>query len=117
MIRRPPRSTLFPYTTLFRSNDQDLLPQGAELLTLDRIDHGNEILFLVQIVRGIDRVDARVLVEQRPLGSRHLEHVDRDQPTLVEGGHLTRSAVRVPLSSERSATGEADQEQPRERDN
>jgi len=27
MIRRPPRSTLFPYTTLFRSNQQavDLL--------------------------------------------------------------------------------------------
>src|SRR2546429_10010622 len=23
MIRRPPRSTLFPYTTLFRSNEQD----------------------------------------------------------------------------------------------
>ena len=23
MIRRPPRSTLFPYTTLFRSHDQD----------------------------------------------------------------------------------------------
>ena len=23
MIRRPPRSTLFPYTTLFRSNDKD----------------------------------------------------------------------------------------------
>src|SRR3712207_7527278 len=27
MIRRPPRSTLFPYTTLFRSvDDDDLLP-------------------------------------------------------------------------------------------
>src|SRR2546427_1097989 len=25
MIRRPPRSTLFPYTTLFRSNLSDLL--------------------------------------------------------------------------------------------
>src|SRR5690349_23468891 len=25
MIRRPPRSTLFPYTTLFRSRPQDLL--------------------------------------------------------------------------------------------
>src|SRR3712207_7796036 len=24
MIRRPPRSTLFPYTTLFRSRDDDL---------------------------------------------------------------------------------------------
>src|SRR5688572_32469406 len=27
MIRRPPRSTLFPYTTLFRSRDP-VLPQG-----------------------------------------------------------------------------------------
>src|SRR2546426_8342521 len=25
MIRRPPRSTLFPYTTLFRSNDNNIL--------------------------------------------------------------------------------------------
>src|SRR2546421_6996953 len=28
MIRRPPRSTLFPYTTLFRSN---VIPERAEL--------------------------------------------------------------------------------------
>src|SRR3712207_7422294 len=27
MIRRPPRSTLFPYTTLFRSYCNDLLPE------------------------------------------------------------------------------------------
>src|SRR3712207_7110104 len=37
MIRRPPRSTLFPYTTLFRSivvsNDA---PDGARWLGLDR---------------------------------------------------------------------------------
>src|SRR3712207_8348006 len=26
MIRRPPRSTLFPYTTLFRSSPRDCLP-------------------------------------------------------------------------------------------
>src|SRR3712207_8586978 len=26
MIRRPPRSTLFPYTTLFRSIDGDVIP-------------------------------------------------------------------------------------------
>src|SRR5258708_4201633 len=37
MIRRPPRSTLFPYTTLFRSNDRGLidlldLHVGADLL-------------------------------------------------------------------------------------
>src|SRR3712207_7377800 len=33
MIRRPPRSTLFPYTTLFRSPVLDLLPQGGLLVS------------------------------------------------------------------------------------
>src|SRR5687768_17777353 len=27
MIRRPPRSTLFPYTTLFRSKEENLRPE------------------------------------------------------------------------------------------
>src|SRR2546425_12669685 len=30
MIRRPPRSTLFPYTTLFRSGEQDHTAEGGE---------------------------------------------------------------------------------------
>src|SRR5258708_27595595 len=34
MIRRPPRSTLFPYTTLFRSLDQH---KGVDLLSAPRI--------------------------------------------------------------------------------
>src|SRR2546425_12661424 len=29
MIRRPPRSTLFPYTTLFRSGDERREPEGG----------------------------------------------------------------------------------------
>src|SRR5205809_2912358 len=49
MIPRPPRSTLFPYTTLFRSGDEDILirqlgssfrpvlsPDGAALLYVTR---------------------------------------------------------------------------------
>src|SRR3712207_8706251 len=36
MIRRPPRSTLFPYTTLFRSGE--LLQQGGEVSGLARVD-------------------------------------------------------------------------------
>src|SRR3712207_7671736 len=31
MIRRPPRSTLFPYTTLFRSSADSFLAEGGEL--------------------------------------------------------------------------------------
>src|SRR3989441_10105598 len=35
MIRRPPRSTLFPYTTLFRSNAKpDLVAPGRRLVSL-----------------------------------------------------------------------------------
>src|SRR5260221_4407466 len=35
MIRRPPRSTLFPYTTLFRSWRQTLLWAGKQLRSLE----------------------------------------------------------------------------------
>src|SRR2546429_1062020 len=31
MIRRPPRSTLFPYTTLFRSRTRIVSKQGTEI--------------------------------------------------------------------------------------
>src|SRR3712207_7606515 len=35
MIRRPPRSTLFPYTTLFRSRDAGLDPEVVALAVQD----------------------------------------------------------------------------------
>src|SRR5688572_31314316 len=40
MIRRPPRSTLFPYTTLFRSRRHDLAPAAH----LDHVLGGDEDL-------------------------------------------------------------------------
>src|SRR2546427_8087950 len=36
MIRRPPRSTLFPYTTLFRSVQRGDPDQGGDLLAIQR---------------------------------------------------------------------------------
>src|SRR2546429_5407893 len=49
MIRRPPRSTLFPYTTLFRSPDITGQPQGylqsqMLLFKADRRSPGDESL-------------------------------------------------------------------------
>src|SRR3712207_7407615 len=38
MIRRPPRSTLFPYTTLFRS------PQGVRLEDGVAVDHHQQVV-------------------------------------------------------------------------
>src|SRR5260370_18291234 len=39
MIRRPPRSTLFPYTTLFRSHLDDVPSGAAE----GRFEFGNDV--------------------------------------------------------------------------
>src|SRR2546430_13723150 len=38
MIRRPPRSTLFPYTTLFRSNKRLEIPKYARMVGFDEIE-------------------------------------------------------------------------------
>src|SRR5689334_23923058 len=48
MIRRPPRSTLFPYTTLFRSHDRpgrERALRGAEevLRVADRLEGGRTL--------------------------------------------------------------------------
>src|SRR3712207_7573462 len=52
MIRRPPRSTLFPYTTLFRSLEEaDLHPQrGVESL----LEQGGEQVVLDQLAGEAD---------------------------------------------------------------
>src|SRR3989449_6011665 len=59
MIRRPPRSTLFPYTTLFRSGEHELhglLREVAPALVLAAVhDHLREL----QIVLG-DRKSTRL---------------------------------------------------------
>src|SRR2546421_5327469 len=41
MIRRPPRSTLFPYTTLFRSVAADALQRG--LMAIGRANPGTRL--------------------------------------------------------------------------
>src|SRR3712207_7013065 len=43
MIRRPPRSTLFPYTTLFRSNGTTLWTVNGRPFEPDRIDADPEL--------------------------------------------------------------------------
>src|SRR5687768_17941198 len=45
MLRRPPRSTLFPYTTLFRSEVPELIGGSADLApsTLTLIDGGGSV--------------------------------------------------------------------------
>src|SRR5437667_2666750 len=55
MMRRPPRSTLFPYTTLFRSMDElaqcyNVLPQLDINNTIDHRPEGDEKWFIVLLI-------------------------------------------------------------------
>src|SRR5438477_252397 len=70
MIRRPPRSTLFPYTTLFRS-----LPEKPDL----------EIFS--QVHEWLDSMDQRVLVHQL----RHLLQMTDRKSTRLNSSHMSIS--------------------------
>src|SRR3712207_8463248 len=48
MIRRPPRSTLFPYTTLFRSFICIDTPPSLGLLTINALTAANKVIVPVQ---------------------------------------------------------------------
>src|SRR3712207_9360671 len=68
MIRRPPRSTLFPYTTLFRSL------QSLEALDVERHDQtAPQVaqLALVVVEREVDLLDGGARILERPHCSLH----------------------------------------------
>src|SRR5256885_11986082 len=77
MIRRPPRSTLFPYTTLFRS-------LGVELHTL-RVTSGARTAPLLELDAAqlsdgrIDLADQRIALGKIALRGRSEEHTSELQ--------------------------------------
>src|SRR5690349_24605753 len=84
MIRRPPRSTLFPYTTLFRSLQQRA-PAGV--LARERLDEPGEL--------GKEEVDER---SRDQLGDAAaaalLEHAALDDRALVEALHVLEARLQ-----------------------
>src|SRR3712207_6969305 len=82
MIRRPPRSTLFPYTTLFRSRDPRI---GDRLERLYLGDHFFSCLsrqLLARSHRDRDRLPLKMdfaLGEQRLIRDRSEEHTSELQ--------------------------------------
>src|SRR5256886_16734213 len=74
MIRRPPRSTLFPYTTLFRSQCpfetlREVGPQLSQLQRLTPEPRDHHLLRVAAVERELSR-----------------EHLERDDPERVDVG-------------------------------
>src|SRR5258708_21504851 len=60
MIRRPPRSTLFPYTTLFRSAGPDITARGPRRDEIAAQTHGPRVLAARSRRVGGDRKSTRL---------------------------------------------------------
>src|SRR5258708_32014676 len=60
MIRRPPRSTLFPYTTLFRSTLEEIRVRGADDFKAAGGESFHHIPCLNDQSGGIDFLERRV---------------------------------------------------------
>src|SRR3989449_10570376 len=69
MIRRPPRSTLFPYTTLFRSLLAQLLADRLQLLAQQHLTLPLAQLLLdlrLDLLLSVDDADLALDVDQHP---------------------------------------------------
>src|SRR3712207_7135253 len=59
MIRRPPRSTLFPYTTLFRSVEQRVVDAGVARRHRSLVDDDRPRLVRLEDRHAVDRAADR----------------------------------------------------------
>src|SRR5258708_18095807 len=95
MIRRPPRSTLFPYTTLFRSDVRD----GQVIAAIELLDGGATVPFIARYRKeatgALDDAQLRTLTERRQ--ARSEEHTSE----LQSPDHLV---CRLLLEKKKSTT-------------
>src|SRR5256885_12392469 len=83
MIRRPPRSTLFPYTTLFRSQEREPFPDvgleegghalGLQVRDRDSLDAGLRSEEHTSELQSPCNLVCRLLLEKKKKASIHKE--------------------------------------------
>src|SRR5258706_9417759 len=102
MIRRPPRSTLFPYTTLFRSmvygaspHNQGLIPETRPVLSDDRNQFARDWQRLEALavsyfrqrseehtseLQSLTNLVCRLLLEKKKNDKLHTPRTDKREP-------------------------------------
>src|SRR5258708_28841449 len=78
MIRRPPRSTLFPYTTLFRSGPSLTLPRSLarrhRLICICRTSNARSEEHTSEL-QSPDHLVCRLLLEKKKKHHQNIEHL------------------------------------------
>src|SRR5256885_7215174 len=101
MIRRPPRSTLFPYTTLFRSSDHELEP------VMKRISLVVAVSALLVVSIAVHAQQKPAAVQKTPWGDPDISGVwtsDADRKsTRLNSSHLVISYAVFCLKKKKQA--------------
>src|SRR3712207_6888339 len=102
MIRRPPRSTLFPYTTLFRSlflrsTDEIGMPLLALLLGIAVLTRGNNVTPRVQSETRLVHRDEVILREDRKSTRLNSSHANISYAVFCLKKKKKYSSVNIPL--------------------
>src|SRR3712207_7202620 len=82
MIRRPPRSTLFPYTTLFRSRGlklKDVAKAGISTSQLSRFEKGETDLTISKFMLILDEINMPIDEFMYAVHDRSEEHTSELQ--------------------------------------
>src|SRR2546429_4436557 len=82
MIRRPPRSTLFPYTTLFRSESATInTPRPPNMARIVELNRG-PFLGAPAPLEALVSADGATVLDVRPPDARSEEHTSELQSRL-----------------------------------
>src|SRR5256885_6187608 len=97
MIRRPPRSTLFPYTTLFRSEEREILRHpsvGGVILFARNFESPRQLLALTAEIRALRRPELLIAVD----------HEGDRKSTRLNSSHLVISYAVFCLKKKKTKT-------------
>src|SRR5260221_7891283 len=97
MIRRPPRSTLFPYTTLFRSYEQVAAGPGSMFAPIPFARKNARYLRITRSEEHTSELQShsdlvcRLLLEKKKKRTKHTFSPERTRPKGTKCNALTRT--------------------------
>src|SRR5256885_14811279 len=97
MIRRPPRSTLFPYTTLFRSH-LELVPRHDWLSKAHAVDAQKDALEVARDRLHVRAVHVRIEREARRLSHRFGDQDSRHDRKIRKRSEEHTSELQSPCN-------------------
>src|SRR3712207_1366638 len=103
MIRRPPRSTLFPYTTLFRSNEgEQVIAAFRDTFRVPLVAVDAETRFLERL-RGVSEPEAK----RKAIGAEFIRVFEEEAAKIGDARYLVQGTLYSDVIESGGGTGAA----------